>query len=192
MSDQAKTEVANYTPRLKAKYLEEVQAKVQKEFDISSVMAVPRLDKIVLNMGLGEASKNIKILDSAVEDMAKLAGQQPCITRARKSIAAFKLREDMPIGCRVTLRRDRMWHFLDRLVSVALPRVRDFRGISPKAFDGRGSYTLGVRDHLIFPEIDYSSTDGAKGMNVTMVTTAPNDEQARFLLRELGLPFAEH
>lgn len=191
MSDKAKTEVANYTPRLKAKYLEEVQAKVQKEFSISSVMAVPRLDKIVLNMGLGEASKNIKILDSAVEEMAKLAGQQPCITRARKSIAAFKLREDMPIGCRVTLRRDRMWHFLDRLVSVALPRVRDFRGISPKAFDGRGSYTLGVRDHLIFPEIDYSNTDGAKGMNVTMVTTAPNDEQARFLLRELGLPFAE-
>ncbi len=191
MSDQGKTEVANYVPRLKAKYLDEVQAKVQKEFGIKSVMAVPRLDKIVLNMGLGEASRNIKVLDSAVEEMAALSGQQPCITRAKKSIAAFKLREDMPIGCRVTLRRDRMWHFLDRLVSVALPRVRDFRGISSKAFDGRGSYTLGVRDHLIFPEIDYSSTDGAKGMNVTLVTTAPNDEQARFLLRELGLPFAE-
>jgi large subunit ribosomal protein L5 len=183
---------AGYRPRLQARYLEEVKPKLKREFGIECDMAVPRLDKIVLNMGLGEASRNIKILDGAVTELAALAGQQPSITRAKKSIAAFKLREGMPIGCRVTLRRDRMWDFLDRLISVALPRVRDFRGISARSFDGRGSYTLGIRDHLIFPEVDYSKTEGAKGMNITIVTSAPNDEQAFYLLKELGLPFASN
>ena len=182
---------SEYVPRLKTKYLEEVRPKLQKEFEVTSAMAVPRLDKVVLNMGLGEASRNIKILESAVQEMGAIAGQLPSITRAKKSIAAFKLREGVPIGCRVTLRRDRMWDFLDRLISVALPRVRDFRGVSPKSFDRRGSYTLGIRDHLIFPEVDSHGTDGAKGMNVTLVTTAPNDEQARFLLKELGMPFTQ-
>jgi len=175
-------------PRLRQRYDEEVRAKLAEEFGLENPMQVPRVDKVVLNMGLGEASKNIKILESAVVELGQIAGQQPVITRAKKSIAAFKLREGMPIGCRVTLRRERMWYFLDRLISVALPRVRDFRGVPAKSFDGRGSYTLGIRDHLIFPEVDQSKTDGSKGMNVTIVTTAPNDEQARFLLRELGLP----
>ncbi len=179
---------ARYTPRLQRRYLDEVRPKLQKEFGIGNVMAAPRLDKISLNKGLGEARSHIKVLENAVEELALIAGQRPAITRAKKSIAAFKLREGMPIGCRVTLRRDRMWHFLDRLVTVALPRVRDFRGIGKKSFDGRGSYTMGIRDHLIFPEVD--KTDGAKGMNITIVTTAKNDEQAQFLLRELGLPFA--
>jgi large subunit ribosomal protein L5 len=181
---------SGYVPRLKTRYEDEVRPKLQQEFGIENVMAVPKIEKIVVNMGLGEASRNIKILESAVEELAAIAGQRPNVTRARKSIANFKLREGMPIGCRVTLRRARMWEFLDRLVNVALPRVRDFRGIGSRSFDGRGSYTLGIKDHLIFPEVDYSKTDGAKGMNVTIVTTAPNDEQALFLLRELGLPFA--
>ena len=179
-----------YVPRLKSQYQDEVRPALKKEFGISNEMAIPRLVKVVLNMGLGEARQNIKILENAMGELSAIAGQQPTMTRAKKSIAAFKLREGMPIGCRVTLRRDQMWHFLDRLISVALPRVRDFRGVSPRSFDGRGSYTLGVRDHLIFPEVDYTKTDGSKGMNVTMVTTAPNDEQARFLLRSLGVPFA--
>ncbi|MEM1248028.1 MAG: 50S ribosomal protein L5 [Acidobacteriota bacterium] len=183
MSDSA------YQPRLKKQYQDDVVPALQKEFSIGNPMAVPRLDKVVLNMGLGEASRNIKILENAVEELAAITGQRPVVTRAKKSIAAFKLRDGMPIGCRVTLRRDNMWHFLDRLISVALPRVRDFRGIPPKSFDGRGSYTLGVRDHLIFPEVDYTKTDGSKGMNLTIVTSAPNDEQARFLLTQLGMPF---
>lgn len=183
---------ADYVPRLKTRYVEHARPRLQKEFGVENEMAVPRVDKVVLNMGLGEASRNIKILDGAVVELAAIAGQQPIITRARKSIAAFKLREGMPIGCRVTLRRRNMWDFLDRLISVALPRVRDFRGLSPRSFDGRGSYTLGIRDHLIFPEIDYSRAEGAKGLNVTVVTTAPNDEQALFLLRELGMPFASN
>jgi large subunit ribosomal protein L5 len=152
-------------------------------------MAVPKIEKISLNMGVGEAIQNIKILDDAVEELASLAGQHPVITRAQKSIAAFKLRQGMPIGARVTLRGARMWEFLDRLISVALPRVRDFRGISTKSFDGRGNYTLGVRDQLIFPEIDYNKVEKTKGMNITIVTTAGNDERALFLLRELGMPF---
>lgn len=176
-------------PRLKVLYQEEVVASLQQEFGISNPMAVPRLEKIVLNMGIGEAIQNIKILENAVPELALIAGQQPVITRARKSIAAFKLREGMPIGCRVTLRRNRMWHFLDRLVTVALPRVRDFRGISDRSFDGRGSYTLGIRDHLIFPEVDYSKSDGSKGINVTLVTSAESDALALHLLRGLGMPF---
>jgi large subunit ribosomal protein L5 len=178
-----------YVPRLKRRYQEEVVARLQKEFGIDNVMAVPKLEKISVNMGVGEAIQNIKILDDAVEELAALAGQRPVITRAQKSIAAFKLRAGMPIGARVTLRGSRMWEFLDRLISVALPRVRDFRGVSTKSFDGRGNYTLGVRDQLIFPEIDYNKVEKAKGMNITIVTTAGNDERALFLLRELGMPF---
>lgn len=189
MADQ-KNAKAGYEPRLKKRYQDEIVAKLQKEFGLENVMAVPRIEKISLNMGLGEAAKNIKILDEAIEELAALAGQQPTMTRAKKSIAAFKLREGTPIGCRVTLRGERMWDFLDRLISIALPRVRDFRGISGSAFDGRGSYTLGVKDHLIFPEVDFNKVNVNKGMNVTIVTTASNDEQAKFLLRELGMPFA--
>ena len=178
-----------YVPRLKKRYQEEVVARLQKEFGIDNVMAVPKIEKISLNMGVGEAIQNIKVLDDAVEELAALAGQRPAITRAQKSIAAFKVRQGMPIGARVTLRGARMWEFLDRLITVALPRVRDFRGVSTKSFDGRGNYTLGVRDQLIFPEIDYNKVEKAKGMNITIVTTAGNDERALFLLRELGMPF---
>jgi large subunit ribosomal protein L5 len=182
---------AGYAPRLRQRYQAEVVAKLQKEFGIDNVMAVPRIEKISLNMGLGEAIQNIKILDDAVAEMGALAGQRPAITRAQKSIAAFKLRAGMPIGCRVTLRGARMWEFLDRLITVALPRVRDFRGVPAKSFDGRGNYTLGIRDHSIFPEVDYNNLERSKGMNITITTTAGNDERAQFLLRELGMPFAQ-
>lgn len=178
-----------YVPRLRQRYQEEVVPRLQKEFGIDNIMAVPRIEKINLNMGVGDAIQNIKILDDAVEEMGALAGQKPVITRAQKSIAAFKVRQGMPIGCRVTLRGYRMWEFLDRLITVALPRVRDFRGVPSRSFDGRGNYTLGVRDHLIFPEIDYNKIERPKGMNITIVTTAGNDERAQFLLRELGMPF---
>jgi large subunit ribosomal protein L5 len=175
--------------RLKELYQKEVAGKLQAEFGIKNPMAVPKIEKIVLNMGLGEAVQNAKILDTAVEELTAIAGQHAVITKAKKSIANFKLREGMPIGARVTLRGSRMYEFLDRLIHVALPRVRDFRGVSKRAFDGRGNYTLGVRDHLIFPEIDYSKVDKSKGMNITIVTTAKTDDQARFLLKELGMPF---
>ena len=178
-------------PRLKTLFEEKVRAEVMSQFGITNPMAAPRLEKVVLNIGLGEASRNIKLLDAAMEELNAIAGQRPTITRARKSIAAFKLREGMPIGCRVTLRDARMWEFLDRLINVALPRVRDFRGVSAKSFDGRGSYTLGIRDHLIFPEVDYNKAEGTKGMNVTIVTSARTDEQARQLLRGLGMPFTQ-
>ncbi len=178
-----------YIPRLKQQYESEIVSRLMKEFGIGNPMAVPRLEKISLNMGMGEAIQNVKILDEAVEEMQALAGQKPVVTKARKSIAAFKLREGMPIGCRVTLRGERMWEFLDRLISIALPRVRDFRGIPSKSFDGRGNYTLGIRDHLIFPEVDYNKVEKPKGMNITITTTAGNDERALFLLRELGMPF---
>jgi large subunit ribosomal protein L5 len=186
------TERGKYVPRLKKQYREEVVPRLKKEFGIENLLAVPRLEKIVLNMGMGEAIQNIKVLDDAVDEMASIAGQRPSIRRGKKSIASFKLRQGMPIGCSVTLRGDRMWDFLDRLISVALPRVRDFRGVSMKAFDGRGNYTLGIRDHLIFQEIDFNKVDKPKGMNVTFVTTAANDEQALHLLRELGMPFARN
>jgi large subunit ribosomal protein L5 len=179
-----------YTPRLKKRYREDVVPKLMKEFGIDNPMAVPRVEKVSINMGLGEASRNIKILDEAVEEMTAIAGQKPVMTRAKKSIAAFKLREGMPIGARVTLRGDRMWDFLDRLLSIALPRVRDFRGVPRKSFDGRGNFTLGVKDQLIFPEIDYNKVERTKGMNITITTTAGNDERALFLLRELGMPFS--
>ena len=152
-------------------------------------MQVPRLDKIILNMGLGEAIQNIKVLDSAMEELALIAGQRPIVTRARKSIASFKLREGMPIGCMVTLRRARMYDFFDKLVNVALPRVRDFRGLSDKSFDGRGNYTLGIKEHIIFPEIDYDKIDKIKGLNITIVTTAKTDEEGKALLKMMGMPF---
>ena len=168
--------------RLKEKYLKELKPALQKELGLENPMAVPRLEKIVVNMGLGEATQNAKMLDPLANDLALIAGQKPVTTRAKKSIAAFKLREGMPIGAMVTLRGDKMYEFLDRLISVALPRVRDFKGVSTKSFDGRGNYTIGVRDQLIFAEIDYSKVDKLKGMNVTIVTTALDDNSARALL----------
>jgi large subunit ribosomal protein L5 len=176
-------------PRLKTLYENEVRPQLIKEFNYRNVMEVPKLQTIVLNMGLGEAIQNIKILDNAVEELALIAGQKVVITRAKKSIASFKLRENMPIGCMVTLRRDRMFDFLDKLVNIALPRVRDFRGVSPKSFDGRGNYTLGIREHIIFPEINYDKIDKVKGLNITIVTTSKTDEEGRALLKLLGMPF---
>jgi large subunit ribosomal protein L5 len=170
-------------------YKEECVPAMMQEFRYKSSMQVPRVKKIIVNMGLGEATQNIKILDSANAELAAIAGQKPVITRARKSIAAFKLREGMPIGCMVTLRRDKMFEFLDRLLNIALPRVRDFRGVSDKAFDGRGNYTLGIKEQIIFPEIDYDKIDKIKGMNITIVTSASTDEEAKFLLKRLGMPF---
>jgi large subunit ribosomal protein L5 len=162
-----------------------------KEFDLKNTMAVPRLEKVVINMGVGEATQNAKLLDPAVIELSNITGQKAVVTRAKKSIAAFKVREGMPIGAMVTLRGDRMYEFLDRLINIALPRVRDFRGVSGKSFDGRGNYTLGLRDQLIFPEIDYSKIDKQKGMNVTIVTTAKNDNEARALLKHMGMPFRQ-
>jgi large subunit ribosomal protein L5 len=175
--------------RLKERYQKEVRKKIQDEFGIKNPMAVPKVEKVVLNMGVGEAISNIKILDTAVDELATITGQKPVVTKAKKSIASFKLREGQSIGARVTLRGEKMYEFLDRLINIALPRVRDFRGVPTKSFDGRGNYTLGIRDHVIFPEIDVAKVDKSKGMNITIVTTAKNDEQARFLLRELGMPF---
>lgn len=177
--------------RLKEKYTKEIAPAISKEFSITNPMAVPRLEKIVINMGMGEAIANSKILDTAADEVRAVTGQKPVITKAKKSIASFKLRQGMPIGVMVTLRGDRMYEFLDRLVSIALPRVRDFRGVSPKAFDGRGNYTLGIREQLIFPEIDFNKVDKARGMNISIVTTASNDEQARSLLKALGMPFRQ-
>jgi large subunit ribosomal protein L5 len=177
--------------RLKERYAKEIAPAIAKEFDIKNPMAVPRLEKIVINMGLGEAIANSKIIDTAAEELTSIAGQKPVTTKAKKAIASFKLRQGMPIGSMVTLRGDRMYEFLDRLVSVALPRVRDFRGVSPKAFDGRGNYTLGIREQLIFPEIDFNRVDKTRGMNISIVTTARDDEQARALLRALGMPFRQ-
>lgn len=175
--------------RLKELYDKEMVATLMKDFKFESVMEVPRLEKIVVNMGLGEAIQNVKILDSASEELVMITGQKPVITKAKKSIAGFKLRQGMPIGCMVTLRREKMYEFLDRLINVALPRVRDFKGVSPKAFDGQGNYSLGVKEQLIFPEIHYDKIDKIKGLNVTIVTSAKNDEEARGLLKLFGMPF---
>ena len=175
--------------RLKELYQNELVPKLMKELQLKNVMEVPRVEKVVVNMGLGEAIQNVKILESAVEELSRITGQKAVITRAKKSIAQFKLREDMPIGVMVTLRRDRAYEFLDRLINVALPRVRDFKGVSAKAFDGRGNYTLGIREQLIFPEIDIEKIDKVKGMNVTIVTTARTDEEGRALLAGMGMPF---
>jgi large subunit ribosomal protein L5 len=174
---------------IKDKYENEVVGQLKALYDYKNDMEVPRLEKIVLNMGLGEAIQNIKILDAAVEEMSMIAGQKPVITRAKKSIAAFKLRAGMPIGCKVTLRRRKMYDFFNKLVNVALPRVRDFRGISGKAFDGRGNYSLGIKEHIIFPEIDYDKIDKIKGLNITINTSAKTDEEAKSLLKLMGIPF---
>jgi large subunit ribosomal protein L5 len=177
--------------RLKEKYHKEIKQALQKELSLENLMAVPRLEKIVLNMGLGEATQNNKLLDPLVGDLASISGQKPVTTKAKKSIAAFKVREGMAIGAMVTLRNDRMYEFLDRLIATALPRVRDFRGVSTKSFDGRGNYTLGLRDQLIFPEIDYSKVEKLKGLNITIVTTAKDDNSARALLKAFGMPFRQ-
>jgi large subunit ribosomal protein L5 len=177
--------------RLKEKYQKELKAALQKELGLENTMAVPRLEKIVLNMGLGESTQNSKMIDPLVADLASITGQKPVLTKAKKSIAAFKVREGMSIGAMVTLRGDAMYEFLDRLISVALPRVRDFRGVSTKSFDGRGNYTLGLRDQLIFAEIDYAKVDKLKGMNVTIVTSAKDDNSARALLKQFGMPFRQ-
>lgn len=175
--------------RLRELYEKEIKKMLLEKFGYKSPMQVPKIEKIVLNMGLGEAIQNAKILDTASEDLKLISGQKPVITRARKSIAAFKLRKGMPIGCMVTLRGDRMYDFLEKLIHVALPRIRDFRGVSPKSFDGRGNYTIGIREHIIFPEIDYDKVDKIKGLNVTITTTAKTDEEARALLEGFGMPF---
>jgi large subunit ribosomal protein L5 len=180
---------AKERPRLRAKFEKEVAPALLKELELKNTMAVPRLNKIVVNMGMGEATQNSKILDPAVNELGQITGQKPIVTKSKKSIAAFKVREGQAIGTMVTLRGDRMYEFLDRLVNIVLPRVRDFKGVSTKSFDGRGNYTIGLHDQLIFPEISYEKVDKLKGMNVTIVTTAANDNQARSLLKHLGMPF---
>jgi len=177
------------SPRMQGIYLQAVQPELIKRFGYKNIMQVPRIEKVVLNMGLGDAVANPKIIDSAVNELGAITGQKPVVTRAKKSIAGFKLREGMPIGCRVTLRRERMWEFLDRLITFSLPRVRDFRGVSGKAFDGAGNYTLGLKEQIVFPEIDFDKVDKVKGMNITVVTSAKTNEEAKELLRGLGMPF---
>ena len=176
-------------PRLFKKYKDEIVPAIMKEHGLTNPMQVPKLERIVLNMGLGEAVQNSKMIEAAVQDMSAIAGQKPVVTRARKSIASFKLRENMPIGVMVTLRQTHKWEFLYRLISITLPRVRDFKGISAKAIDGRGNYTLGIREQIVFPEIDYDKVDKVKGLNITLVTSAKDDEQGRALLKFLGMPF---
>jgi large subunit ribosomal protein L5 len=188
MADETTTDVPQ--PRLKAVYADEVRAKLQEQFAYDSPMELPRIEKITLSMGVGEAKQNSKSLDEAAAQLALIAGQRPAITRARKSIAQFKLREGMAIGCKVTLRGARMWEFYDRLTAIALPRIRDFRGVNPDGFDGRGNYNLGLREQTIFPEIEYDRIDHVRGLNVTITTSARTDEEARELLRALGMPFA--
>lgn len=177
--------------RLKERYISEITPALMKKFNYKTVMQVPRVDKVVINMGLGEAVQNTKVLDSAVADIQLIAGQRPVITRAKKSIAGFKLRDGMPIGAKVTLRGERMYHFIDKLVNISLPRVRDFRGVSSKSFDGRGNYTLGLKEQLMFPEIDYDKIDKLRGMDIVFVTTAKTDEEAFELLSQLGMPFSK-
>lgn len=186
------TTVAVPTPRMKTRYREEILPALKSEFDIANVMQVPGLTKIVVNMGVGEAARDSKLIEGAIRDLTAITGQKPQVTKARKSIAQFKLREGMPIGAHVTLRGDRMWEFLDRLLSLALPRIRDFRGLSPKQFDGRGNYTFGLTEQVMFHEIDQDKVDRSRGMDITVVTTATNDEQGRALLKQLGFPFKEN
>ncbi len=182
---------APVVPRLKTRYREEIIPAMMSEFEIANIMQAPGLTKIVVNMGVGEAARDSKLIEGAVRDLTAITGQKPAVTRARKSIAQFKLREGMPIGTHVTLRGDRMWEFLDRLLSLALPRIRDFRGLSPRQFDGRGNYTFGLTEQVMFHEIDQDRIDRSRGMDITVVTTATNDDQGRSLLRQLGFPFAE-
>ena len=195
MSETTTTEApqvsAKVTPRLKTRYREEILPALQSEFDIKNVMQVPGLTKIVVNMGVGEAARDSKLIEGAIRDLTVITGQKPAVTKARKSIAQFKLREGMPIGTHVTLRGDRMWEFLDRLLTLALPRIRDFRGLSPKQFDGKGNYTFGLTEQVMFHEIDQDKVDRQRGMDITVVTTATNDDQGRALLKQLGFPFAE-
>src|SRR2546422_5301594 len=191
MSRPRRTESNGYTPRLKGLYEREVRPRLKDELGVSSVMQVPRVQKITLNMGVGEAKTEAKALDGAIEELTTIAGQRAQVRRARKSIASFKLREGMPVGARVTLRGAMMWEFLDRLVSIALPRIRDFRGLSPRSFDGRGNFSLGIREQIIFPEIDYDSIASIRGLDVAITTTAADDEQGLALLRALGMPFAQ-
>jgi len=195
MSETTTTETpqvsAKVTPRLKTRYREEILPALQSEFDIKNVMQVPGLTKIVVNMGVGEAARDSKLIEGAIRDLTVITGQKPAVTKARKSIAQFKLREGMPIGAHVTLRGDRMWEFLDRLLSLALPRIRDFRGLSPQQFDGRGNYTFGLTEQVMFHEIDQDKVDRQRGMDITVVTTATNDEEGRALLKRLGFPFQE-
>jgi large subunit ribosomal protein L5 len=191
MATKTKRETNGYVPRLKALYERELRQRLKDELGLGTVMRVPRVSKITLNMGVGEAKTDPKQLDSAIEELTKIAGQRAQVRRARKSIAAFKLREGMPVGARVTLRGARMYEFLDRLVSIALPRIRDFRGLRPESFDGRGNYSLGIREQIIFPEIDYDDISQIRGLDVTITTTAASDDEALALLRGLGLPFAE-
>ena len=181
--------MADYTPRMKAKYDAEIVKAMTEKFGYTNPLQVPRLEKITLNMGVGEASQDKKKVTTAAEEMALIAGQKPVITRAKKSIAQFKLREGMPIGCKVTLRRDRMFEFLDRLITVAMPRIRDFRGVNPKSFDGRGNYAMGLKEQIVFPEISYDKIDKVRGMDIIVTTTAKTDEEARELLRLFGFPF---
>jgi len=178
--------------RLKEKYESEVVSALTREFGYRNVMAVPRIEKVVVNMGLGEATSNAKVVDTAAEELARVTGQKATVRRAKKSVASFKVRQGMPIGAMVTLRGERMWEFLDRLMNIALPRVRDFRGVSPKGFDGRGNYTLGLRDQLLFPEVDYMKVDKARGMNVSVVTSAKTDAEARKLLQAVGMPLQKN
>lgn len=177
--------------RMKDRYREEIAPALQERFGIQNPMRIPKIEKVVVNMGVGEASQNARVMDGAMADLAKITGQKPQLRRARKSIAGFKIRDGMPVGARVTLRGERMWEFLDRLISIALPRVRDFRGVSPRAFDGKGNYALGLREQLIFPEISYDEIDQTRGMDVAVVTTAETDEEGRELLRMLGMPFRD-
>ncbi|KRC55082.1 MULTISPECIES: 50S ribosomal protein L5 [unclassified Nocardioides] len=184
--------IEKVTPRLKTKYREEILPALRTEFEIANVMQVPGVVKVVVNMGVGEAARDSKLIEGAIRDLTAITGQKPAVTKARKSIAQFKLREGMPIGTHVTLRGDRMWEFLDRLLSLALPRIRDFRGLSPKQFDGRGNYTFGLTEQVMFHEIDQDKVDRQRGMDITIVTTATNDEQGRALLKQLGFPFKEN
>ncbi len=177
--------------RLRERYRDEVAPALKERFDIQNPMRIPKLEKVVVNMGVGEASQNSRVMDGAMADLAKITGQKPQLRRARKSIAGFKIRDGMPVGARVTLRGERMWEFMDRLISIALPRVRDFRGVNPRSFDGKGNYALGLREQLIFPEISYDDIDATRGMDVAVVTTAETDEEARELLRMLGMPFRQ-
>jgi large subunit ribosomal protein L5 len=186
-----KADANGYVPRLKTAYEQDIRPRLKDELELSSIMQVPRVQKITLNMGVGEAKTEAKVLDGAIEELTTIAGQRAQVRKARKSIASFKLREGMPVGARVTLRGPRMWEFLDRLVSIALPRIRDFRGLDPGSFDGRGNFSLGIREQIIFPEIDYDSIAAVRGLDVAITTTAPDDEQGLALLRALGMPFAQ-
>ncbi len=190
-SDATGAPAAKVPPRLKTRYREEIVPALRSEFEIANVMEVPGLVKVVVNMGVGEAARDSKLIEGAIRDLTQITGQKPAVTKARKSIAQFKLREGMPIGTHVTLRGDRMWEFLDRLLSLALPRIRDFRGLSPKQFDGKGNYTFGLTEQVMFHEIDQDKVDRQRGMDITVVTTATNDDQGRALLKQLGFPFAE-